>query len=107
MNGSLGDSDVKEVRVHKYHGNGNDYIISDPNKSSEQFLCQKSVAIHICERNYGCGSDGLIVGPLPVNTNSQYTNNILSKNPICRIRLINPDGTEFEKSGNGYVIILC
>jgi diaminopimelate epimerase len=43
----------------------------------------------ICHRNYGVGSDGIFLGPLSSDT--------------CdfRLRILNPDGSEAEKSGNG------
>ena len=43
----------------------------------------------ICHRNYGVGSDGILLGPLD--------------SPSCDfgLRIFNPDGSEAEKSGNG------
>jgi diaminopimelate epimerase len=43
----------------------------------------------ICHRNYGIGSDGILLGPLP------------SKKAKFALRIFNPDGSEAEKSGNG------
>ena len=43
----------------------------------------------ICHRNYGIGSDGILLGPL----NSDIFD--------FRLRILNPDGSEAEKSGNG------
>lgn len=69
---------------HKYHGLGNDYLV-----------CHRSVAEQLsieqirtlCHRHYGLGSDGLLI-----DSGDQ-------QNPTLRI--INPDGSEAEKSGNG------
>jgi len=43
----------------------------------------------ICHRNYGVGSDGLLLGPLE------------SQSCDFGLRIFNPDGSEAEKSGNG------
>lgn len=43
----------------------------------------------ICDRNYGVGSDGILLGPLH------------SDDSDFRLRIFNPDGSEAEKSGNG------
>ena len=43
----------------------------------------------MCDRNYGIGSDGILIGPLP------------SENCDFRLRILNPDGSEAEKSGSG------
>lgn len=43
----------------------------------------------ICHRNFGVGSDGILLGPLP------------SERALFGVRIFNPDGSEAEKSGNG------
>ena len=43
----------------------------------------------ICDRHFGIGSDGILIGPLP------------SAQAIFSLRIYNPDGSEAEKSGNG------
>jgi len=43
----------------------------------------------ICHRNFGVGSDGILLGPLP-STRAPFG-----------LRIYNPDGSEAEKSGNG------
>lgn len=48
----------------------------------------------ICNRHYGVGSDGILLGPLPS-----------AKAPFL-LRIFNPDGSEAEKSGNG-IRIFC
>lgn len=76
---------------YKYHSLGNDYIIIDPTRLK---LClklnQENIKL-ICNRNYGIGSDGILVGPI-IN-NHQIT-----------FRIFNPDGSEAERSGNGIMI---
>jgi diaminopimelate epimerase len=43
----------------------------------------------ICDRHYGAGADGILLGPLPSNQAD------------FGLRIFNPDGSEAEKSGNG------
>ncbi len=75
------------MRMHKYHGLGNDYLVLDPSESPEQPSVE---AIQlICHRNYGPGSDGILWGPLPGGAAD------------FGLRIFNPDGSEAEKSGNG------
>ncbi|WP_077611575.1 diaminopimelate epimerase [Clostridium sp. Marseille-P2415] len=74
------------IILEKYHGLGNDYLIFDPNKN-ELKLTEENVRL-ICNRNFGVGSDGLLVGP------------ILGQDKL-EVRILNPDGSEAELSGNG------
>jgi diaminopimelate epimerase len=71
----------------KYHALGNDYIVIDP-KNLPSPLTVEQVKI-ICHRNFGVGSDGILLGPVP------------SKKAKFALRIYNPDGSEAEKSGNG------
>ncbi len=71
----------------KYHALGNDYIVLHP-KDWPSPLTPEQVQT-ICHRNFGIGSDGILLGPLP------------SKKAKCALRIFNPDGSEAEKSGNG------
>jgi diaminopimelate epimerase len=75
------------MRFAKYHALGNDYIVVDGSGEVESLSAAE--ARLICDRHYGVGSDGVLLGPLP---DDQYD---------FRLRLYNPDGGEFEKSGNG------
>lgn len=71
----------------KYHGLGNDYIVMGPEIPEEQFTPE--FVQRVCDPHYGVGSDGLLHGPLD------------SDLADFRVRMYNPDGGEFEKSGNG------
>ena len=75
------------MRFAKYHGLGNDYIVLDPADVGRE-LTEMEIR-QICHRNYGVGSDGILLGPLP------------SEACDVRLRIFNPDGSEAEKSGNG------
>ena len=75
------------MQFWKYHALGNDYIVMDP-KDLPAPLTIEQVKV-ICHRNFGVGSDGILLGPLPS-----------TKAPFG-LRIYNPDGSEAEKSGNG------
>lgn len=75
------------MKFTKYHALGNDYLILDPKDAPE--LPDEKTVLRICHRNFGLGSDGILFGPLP------------SEKADFRLRIINPDGSEAEKSGNG------
>ena len=70
----------------KSHGLANDYIVMDP-KDLPFELTPEAVRL-ICDRNRGVGSDGiLVVAP--------------GDGADFGVRILNPDGSEAEKSGNG------
>jgi diaminopimelate epimerase len=75
------------VKFAKYHGLGNDYLVIEPSAWASGNMLE--LAPRICHRNYGLGGDGILLGPLP------------SSNAEVGMRIINPDGSEAEKSGNG------
>jgi diaminopimelate epimerase len=75
------------MKFFKYHALGNDYIVLDPEEVGDDL--SESIIRQICHRNYGVGSDGILLGPLNK-----------AKKPFY-LRIFNPDGTEAEKSGNG------
>jgi diaminopimelate epimerase len=72
------------VRFHKYQALGNDYlVVDDLDRAMDAALAQK-----LCDRNYGVGSDGVLV----------RDDAAAGK---FALRIFNPDGSEAEKSGNG------
>ena len=73
-------------RFHKYSALGNDYIVLDPADWPEAPPAE--LIRRICDRHRGVGSDGILYGPT-------------TKTEPFGLRLFNPDGSEFEKSGNG------
>lgn len=75
-----------KVVYEKYHALGNDYLILDP--ASGPLPPGPAIRL-ICHRNFGLGSDGILYGPLP------------SDQADFGLRILNPDGSEAEKSGNG------
>ena len=76
-----------QIAFTKYHALGNDYIVIDPKDLSAPLTTEQVKTI--CHRNFGVGSDGILLGPLP------------SASARCALKIYNPDGSIAEKSGNG------
>jgi diaminopimelate epimerase len=70
----------------KSHGLGNDYFVMDQSQLS--FELTPEVIKLLCHRNYGIGSDGILLL-------------VPSDKADFGLRILNPDGSEAEKSGNG------
>lgn len=77
---------MKNVTFEKYHCMGNDYLVYDPNKNDME-LTKENIKL-ICNRNFGIGSDGILAGPY-LDQEKMY------------VKILNPDGSEAEKGGNG------
>jgi diaminopimelate epimerase len=75
------------MRFTKYHGLGNDYLVMNPVDVPQQ-PTPDQVRL-ICHRNYGPGSDGILYGPFKTDSGN------------LGLKILNPDGSEAEKSGNG------
>lgn len=76
-----------QIAFSKYHALGNDYLVIDPKNLSAPLTTEQVKTI--CHRNFGVGSDGILLGPLP------------AQNAKCALKIYNPDGSLAEKSGNG------
>lgn len=74
------------LKFTKMHGTGNDYIYIEDLK--EQIKTPSKLAIEMSNRNFGVGSDGLILI-------------LKSKTADFRMRMFNSDGSESEMCGNG------
>ena len=70
----------------KSHGLGNDYIVLKQNEIS--FKLTENAIRKICDVHFGIGSDGILL-------------KVPSFNAQFGLRILNPDGSEAEKSGNG------
>lgn len=70
----------------KSHGLGNDYIVLDQNTIT--FELTKKAIVRICDVHFGIGSDGILL-------------KVPSEVADFGLRILNPDGSEAEKSGNG------
>jgi diaminopimelate epimerase len=71
----------------KGHGLGNDYIVMDQATMSGTLTAGQ--ISRICDRNWGVGSDGILL-MVPPWDGADFG-----------LRILNPDGSEAEKSGNG------
>ena len=68
------------------HGLGNDYLVMDPARLRFELTPERTQLI--CHRNFGVGSDGILAVSQHVGAD-------------FAVRILNPDGSEAEKSGNG------
>ncbi len=75
------------IKFVKYHALGNDYIVINPADLNGELT--PSEMLMICDRHYGIGSDGVLLGPLE------------SSRCDFKLKIFNPDASEAEKSGNG------
>ncbi|HSM05835.1 MAG TPA: diaminopimelate epimerase [Longimicrobiales bacterium] len=74
--------------VYKAHGLGNDYLVVE---RGDAWDLDGDAVRRVCHRTLGAGSDGIIwVDP--------------DTTPFA-LRMFNPDGSEFERSGNGLRIL--
>lgn len=72
------------MRFHKYQALGNDYLVLEP----EGVEASAPVVRALCDRRLGVGADGVLI-------EAATTDGRLA------VRILNPDGSEAEKSGNG------
>jgi len=70
----------------KTHGLGNDYIVLNSDEIS--FDLTENAIVKICDVHFGIGSDGILL-------------KVASGKADFGLRILNPDGSEAEKSGNG------
>jgi len=70
------------------HGLGNDYLVVDSGRLG--FELTPARIRTICHRNLGVGSDGILALVSPPAGKADFA-----------VRILNPDGSEAEKSGNG------
>lgn len=71
---------------YRAHGLGNDYVIFE---EGDAWTLSSPAVQRVCDRFRGMGSDGIVL-LLRDRTDG-----------IFRLRMFNPDGGEFERSGNG------
>jgi diaminopimelate epimerase len=92
------------MRFYKYQGLGNDYLVQDDPRIPLSPLQIRQ----ICDRHYGLGSDGILAGPfMPFTEDFRQIGEAAGLSPeqnnlrFYELRILNPDGSEAEKSGNG------
>jgi diaminopimelate epimerase len=77
-------------RWFKAHGLGNDYLVFE---SGDGWRAEPDAIARVCDRWTGVGGDGIVVVmPKPIGK------------PVP-LRMFNPDGSEFERSGNGLRVL--
>lgn len=72
------------MRFHKYQALGNDYLVLEPDGVD----VTESVVRAVCDRHCGVGADGVLIEHA-------------THDGRLAVRIVNPDGSEAEKSGNG------
>lgn len=82
---------------YKGHGHGNDYLVFE--EGGSWTVTPFSVQA-VCHRQRGVGSDGIVV--LLSAPDGQPG---AAPGPPFRLRMFNPDGSEFERSGNGLRVL--
>ncbi len=80
------------IAFEKYHGLGNDYLVVDDRPG---LAFGPEVVRRICDRSLGVGSDGVLLCKRDERGSSGSFG----------LRILNPDGSEAEKSGNGLRIV--
>lgn len=87
------------MRLRKYHGLGNDYLVPVEASWSTPECIDEQWVRRICHRNCGAGSDGVLFGPYLPGT--PFYEQLAIPGALAAFRILNPDGSEAEKSGNG------
>jgi len=75
------------MKFFRYHALGNDYIVIPQSELAGALT--PAQARRICHRNYGIGSDGILLHADDAGSDH------------FSLRIFNPDGSQSEKSGNG------
>lgn len=87
------------MKFYKYHALGNDYLVinsQDLDSQYPRFELTPEKIQKICNRHFGIGSDGILLGQLQSRVKQSETEEV-----SFSLRIFNPDGSEAEKSGNG------
>ena len=92
------------LHFRKYHGLGNDYLIPTEAQHATPETIDATLVRQICDCHYGLGSDGILYGPYSPET--AFFQRLGISDARYAFRILNPDGSEAEKSGNG-VRIFC
>ncbi len=87
----------------KAHGHGNDYLVFQ--EGDDWRLSEKAVQA-VCHRHRGVGGDGIVVLLSPgTGEHPGLGARPPGPGPRFLLRMFNPDGSEFERSGNGLRIL--
>lgn len=90
---------------YKGHGLGNDYLVFE---EGDEWVATPGNVRRVCDRHRGVGADGIVVlldrGPGHGRGADGETHGA-GPGAVFRLRMLNPDGGEFERSGNGLRIL--
>lgn len=78
------------LAYRRYQALGNDYIVMG--QEYTELLADPAVIRRLCDRHVGLGSDGILLAAAPPRDRDGGD---------VAVRILNPDGSEAEKSGNG------
>jgi len=80
---------------YRAHGLGNDYLVAPGGATLEdgslRWPATTAAVERVCDRHLGVGSDGIMV--------------VVGREAPFPLRAFNPDGSEFERSGNGLRVV--
>eukprot|EP00558_Chaetoceros_sp_UNC1202_P001354 CAMPEP_0197258186 /NCGR_PEP_ID=MMETSP1429-20130617/81225_1 /TAXON_ID=49237 /ORGANISM="Chaetoceros sp., Strain UNC1202" /LENGTH=327 /DNA_ID=CAMNT_0042722227 /DNA_START=57 /DNA_END=1040 /DNA_ORIENTATION=+ len=89
---SAPSSQLNSIKIAKYEGLGNDFILVDSRQSSDPPLTPEESA-RLCDRNFSVGGDGVIFALAPPEGQEDEYD--------FSMRIYNSDGSEPEMCGNG------
>jgi len=91
------DAPVAGFSFYRAHGLGNDYLVFEgrEGEGAQGWSVRPEAIRAVCHRLTGVGSDGIVVLTEPEPAPDAPT----------PLRMFNPDGSEFERSGNGLRIL--
>ncbi|HKK92679.1 MAG TPA: diaminopimelate epimerase [Longimicrobiales bacterium] len=80
---------------YRAHGLGNDYLVATGDAAladgSPRWPASAAAVERMCDRHLGVGSDGIMI--------------VVGRDEPFPLRAFNPDGSEFERSGNGLRVV--
>ncbi len=91
----------------KYHALGNDYLVLQTKEwldITAELDLQPDAIKWICDRHRGIGADGILVPSRSLHDSlhsAQAAQAVQAAQAQFGVRILNPDGSEAEKSGNG------
>ena len=84
---------------YKAHGLGNDYLVFEVVEGDQaSWIATPENVAMVCGPHRGLASDGLVVVMLDQSLRSPA-------HAVVSLRMFNPDGSEFERSGNGLRVL--
>ena len=87
----------------KGHGHGNDYLVFEEGVGWPGSPEAMQV---MCHPHRGIGADGIVaLLSRPPHEKPAQGRSPLGPEPLFRLRMFNPDGSEFERSGNGLRVL--